>query len=79
MFEKQMQKDSNVVLATKVLMFMYQLEAMPIIFTSGGFFVVKRSLLPTLVSFMLTYVFLMIQLGQTPACVMDNSMSVKSV
>ncbi|EFO18232.1 hypothetical protein LOAG_10264 [Loa loa] len=47
MFEKLMQKDSNTVLATKVLMFMYQLETMPITFTSGGFFVVKRSLLPT--------------------------------
>uniref|UniRef100_A0A0R3RSY8 Gustatory receptor n=1 Tax=Elaeophora elaphi TaxID=1147741 RepID=A0A0R3RSY8_9BILA len=69
MFEKQMQKDSNFMLATKVLMFMYQLERTPIIFTSGGFFVIKRSLLPTLVSFMLTYVFLMLQLGQTPKCV----------
>ncbi|KAL3994121.1 7tm Chemosensory receptor family protein [Acanthocheilonema viteae] len=72
MFEKQMQKDSNVILATKVLMFMYQLETMPIIFTSGGFFIVKRSLLPTLVSFMLTYVFLMLQLGQTSRCAMGN-------
>ncbi|VDO14846.1 unnamed protein product [Brugia timori] len=39
-------------------MFMYQLEAMPIIFTSGGFFVVKRSLLPTVSVFLLSKEFL---------------------
>ncbi|KAM3719868.1 Gustatory receptor family protein [Dirofilaria immitis] len=74
MFEKQMQKNSNVVLGTKVLTFMYQIETMPIIFTTGGFFVVKRSLLPTLASFMLTYVFLMLQLGQTPECAENISL-----